>query len=88
MKTRHPRIWIHLMFLALQARSPNAMSSRDSSVTSLKNCWDTLKSENKSFLPIVTSAFPSARVKPFKKFMKLLFLPMQNFRIKIFYQTN
>lgn len=61
MKTRNPRIWIHLMFLALQARSESALSSRDSSVSSLKNCWDILKCENKTFLTLVTSAFPCAK---------------------------
>lgn len=61
MKTRNPRIWIHLMFLSLQARSQSALSSRDSSVSSLKNCWDILKCENKTFLTVVTSAFPCAK---------------------------
>lgn len=58
MRTRNPRIWIHLMFLALQARSASALSSRESSVSSLKHCWDILKCENKTFLTLVTSAFP------------------------------
>lgn len=62
MRTRNPRVWIHLMFLALQARSQSALSSRDSSVSSLKNCWDILKCENKTFLTLVTSAFPCAKV--------------------------
>ncbi|KAL1428304.1 hypothetical protein MTO96_002693 [Rhipicephalus appendiculatus] len=61
MKTKNPRIWIHLMFLALQARSTSALSTRESSVSSLKNCWDTLKYDNKSFLALVTSSFPSAK---------------------------
>ncbi|KAF5292632.1 hypothetical protein FQA39_LY13965 [Lamprigera yunnana] len=61
MRTRNPRIWIHLMFIALQARSPHALSSRDASVTSLKHCWDMLKCENKTFLTLVTSAFPCSK---------------------------
>lgn len=61
MKTKNPRIWIHLMFLALQARAPSALSSRETSVSSLRNCWDTLKVDNKTFLTLVTSAFPSAK---------------------------
>lgn len=61
MKTRNPRVWIHLMFLALQARAPMALSTREASVSSLKNCWDTLKADNKTFLTLVTSAFPSAK---------------------------
>ncbi|KAL0267786.1 UNVERIFIED_CONTAM: hypothetical protein PYX00_009955 [Menopon gallinae] len=61
MKTRNPKTWIHLMFLTLQARSQSALSSRDSSVSSLKNCWDILKCENKTFLTLVTSAFPCVK---------------------------
>ncbi|XP_044268267.1 protein melted isoform X3 [Tribolium madens] len=58
MRTRNPRIWIHLMFISLQARHAHALSSRDAQVASLKHCWDMLKCENKSFLTVVTSAFP------------------------------
>lgn len=58
MRTRNPRSWIHLMFLDLQAREQNALSSRDPSVSSLRYCWDILKCENKSFITLVTSAFP------------------------------
>ncbi|KAF4523803.1 hypothetical protein B566_EDAN013361 [Ephemera danica] len=63
MRTRNPRIWIHLMFLALQAKSQSALSSRETSVSSLKNCWDilNLKCENKTFLTLVTSAFPCSK---------------------------
>lgn len=58
MRTRNPRIWIHLMFIDLQARAQNALSSRDLSVSSLRHCWDILKCENKTFMTLVTSAFP------------------------------
>ncbi|XP_063619996.1 protein melted isoform X2 [Cydia splendana] len=61
MRTRAPRVWIHLMFLALQARHAAALSSRDASVSSLKHCWDILKCENKTFLTLVTSAFPGIK---------------------------
>ncbi|XP_076320376.1 protein melted-like isoform X2 [Tachypleus tridentatus] len=61
LKTKNPRIWIHLMFLALQARADLALSTRETSVSSLRNCWDTLKMDNKTFLTLVTSAFPSAK---------------------------
>ena len=61
MKSRHPRSWIHLMFLALQSRSQSALSTRDSGVSSLKNCWEILKCEEKSFSTLVTGAFPNAR---------------------------
>lgn len=58
MRTRNAKIWIHL---DLQSRSDHALSSYDSSVSSLKHCWDTLKFENKTFTTLVTSAFPPAR---------------------------
>ncbi|KAB7497865.1 Protein melted [Armadillidium nasatum] len=63
MKTRNPRIWIHLMFLALQVgpRSGVALSTRETQVSSLKNCWDILKCDNKTFITLVTSAFPSTK---------------------------
>ncbi|XP_066247641.1 protein melted [Euwallacea similis] len=61
MTTRNPRIWIHLMFLSLQARHSHALSSRDAQVASLKHCWDILKAENKTFLTLVTSAFPCSK---------------------------
>ncbi|CAG4907316.1 protein melted isoform X1 [Colias croceus] len=61
LRTRAPRVWIHLMFLALQARHAAALSSRDPTVASLKHCWDILKCENKTFLTLVTSAFPGLK---------------------------
>ncbi|XP_055627442.1 protein melted [Toxorhynchites rutilus septentrionalis] len=62
MRTRNPRTWIHLMFLDLQARAPqNALSSWDPSVSRLKHCWDTLKCENRTFITLVTSAFPNVK---------------------------
>ena len=61
MKTRNARIWIHLMFLALQAKAMSALCTRETSVNALKNCWDTLKADNRTFLTLVTSSFPSAK---------------------------
>ncbi|CAH0555735.1 unnamed protein product [Brassicogethes aeneus] len=61
MRTRNPKIWIHLMFISLQARHSHALSSRDAQVASLKHCWDILKCENKTFLTVVTSAFPCTK---------------------------
>ncbi|CAG2162715.1 unnamed protein product [Oppiella nova] len=61
MKTRNARIWIHLMFLALQAKATSALCTRETSVNALKNCWDILKADNKTFLTLVTSSFPSAK---------------------------
>lgn len=48
------------MFLDLQARSDQALSSYDNSVSSLKHCWDTLKFD-RTFITLATSAFPPAR---------------------------
>ncbi|CAD0196527.1 unnamed protein product [Chrysodeixis includens] len=61
LRTRLARVWIHLMFLALQARHAAALSSRDPTVASLKHCWDILKCENKTFLTLVTGAFPGIK---------------------------
>lgn len=60
-RTRNARLWIHLSFLDLQSRSEDALSSFDSSVASLKHCWDILKLDNRTFITLVTSAFPSVR---------------------------
>jgi len=65
MKSRHPRPWIHLMFLALQSRSQSALSTRDTGVSSLKNCWEIIKCEEKSFSTLVTGAFPPAKDQDF-----------------------
>lgn len=61
MRTKFAKTWIHLMFLDLQSRAEHALSSYDPSVSSLKHCWDTLRIENKSFITLVTSAFPPIR---------------------------
>jgi hypothetical protein len=60
-RTKFAKTWIHLMFLDLQSRAEHALSSYDPSVSSLKHCWDTLRIENKSFITLVTSAFPPIR---------------------------
>uniref|UniRef100_A0A1L8DMC8 Putative ph domain protein melted n=1 Tax=Nyssomyia neivai TaxID=330878 RepID=A0A1L8DMC8_9DIPT len=61
MRTRNPKTWIHLMFLDQQSRAQTALSSRDAAVSSLRHCWDILKCENKSFVTLATSAFPSTK---------------------------
>lgn len=61
MRTRHPKTWIHLMFLDQQARAGTALSSRDPGVSSLKHCWDILKCDTKSFVTLATSAFPQLK---------------------------
>ena len=48
----------------LQARSARAVCQQDPSVGNLKACWDTLKLDSgNSFVRLVTSSFPSARVR-------------------------
>lgn len=71
MKTRNAKIWIHLMFLALQSKAPRALCTSEGSVQALKNCWDTLScsssshlsksDKDRSFLTLVTSSFPSIK---------------------------
>ena len=48
--------------VGLQSRSTSAISTRESSVSALKNCWEILKCENISFVTLVTGAFPPAKV--------------------------
>ncbi|KAK7093613.1 hypothetical protein V1264_007332 [Littorina saxatilis] len=60
--TRLPKLWIHLMFLSVQANASAALSQRDTDVSCLKACWDALKGErNSSFLTVVTSSFPTQK---------------------------
>ncbi|ESO88785.1 hypothetical protein LOTGIDRAFT_234384 [Lottia gigantea] len=61
--TYQPRIWLHLMFLSIQAQSSSALSQRDLNVSNLKVCWDALKGERSggTFLTLITSAFPSMK---------------------------
>lgn len=61
MKTRNARIWIHIMFLALQSKASNPLCTSEPSVGDLKKCWDTIKTDNRTFLTLVTSSFPSAK---------------------------
>ncbi len=44
-----------------QAQSSSAISTREASVSALKNCWEILKFENISFVTLVTGAFPPAK---------------------------
>ncbi|CAL1527244.1 unnamed protein product [Lymnaea stagnalis] len=62
LNTRLPKLWVHLMFLSVQAQSKFALSQRDADVSCLKACWDALKGEtNSSFLALVTSSFPTQK---------------------------
>ncbi|XP_055333624.1 protein melted-like [Paramacrobiotus metropolitanus] len=59
-RTKIPKVWIHLMFLAIQARAAGALNQQDSAVHALKLCWDHLD-KGRDFSTLVTSAFPSSR---------------------------
>ncbi|KAI8795414.1 ventricular zone-expressed PH domain-containing protein 1 [Biomphalaria glabrata] len=62
LNTRFPKLWVHLMFLAVQAKSKFALSQKDVDVSCLKACWDALKGEtNSGFLALVTSSFPTQK---------------------------
>ncbi|KAH9495102.1 Ventricular zone-expressed PH domain-containing protein 1 [Bulinus truncatus] len=62
LNTRYPKHWVHLMFLAVQAKSKFALSQKDVDVSCLKACWDALKGEtNSGFLALVTSSFPTQK---------------------------
>ncbi|XP_037044917.1 protein melted isoform X2 [Bradysia coprophila] len=65
MRTRNPKTWIHLMFLDFQIRNyvkdSCALSSREPGISNLKNMWNMIKTENKSFTELVTSNFPSVK---------------------------
>lgn len=62
LNTRLPKLWIHLMFLSVQANATSALSQRDADVSCLKGCWDALRGErNSSFLTLVTSSFPTQK---------------------------
>ena len=52
-------IFINFYF---QARAPSALSTREASVSALKNCWEILKCEAISFVTLVTGAFPPPKV--------------------------
>lgn len=58
------RVYILILGYFLQARSEKAVSQQDVSVGNLKACWDRLKhSAGNSFVRLVTSSFPSQKVK-------------------------
>ena len=51
-----------LFYVFLQARASSALSTREGSVSALKNCWEILKCETISFVTLVTGAFPPPKV--------------------------
>ncbi|XP_061397050.1 protein melted [Musca vetustissima] len=65
MRTRNPKTWIHLMFLDFQVRhyvkEKSVLSTREPGISNLKNIWQILKCENRSFTELVTSQFPSIK---------------------------
>lgn len=60
--TQYPHVWIHLMFLDVQSSATSAFSSRDPLISALKNCWDILEYDTRSFTTLVTSAFPNDKI--------------------------
>ncbi|KAF6030945.1 VEPH1 [Bugula neritina] len=61
-KSKIPKLWLHLMFLNLQAKSSAALRLQDSRVSSLSGCWDWLQTDrNDSFVRLVTASFPSSK---------------------------
>ncbi|XP_030386427.1 protein melted [Scaptodrosophila lebanonensis] len=65
MRTRNPKTWIHLMFLDFQVRhfvkEKCVLSTREPGISNLKNIWQILKCENRSFTELVTSQFPQVK---------------------------
>lgn len=65
MRTRNPKTWIHLMFLDFQVRNyvkeKCVLSTREPGISNLKNIWQILKFENRTFTELVTSHFPSQK---------------------------
>lgn len=60
--TQYPHIWIHFIFLDIQASSTTtAFRSNDPLISDLKDCWDALKYGTQSFTTLTTSAFPSEK---------------------------
>ena len=51
-----------VFFSYFQARATSALSTREGSVSALKNCWEILKCESISFVTLVTGAFPPPKV--------------------------
>ena len=57
-----------VFFSYFQARATSALSTREGSVSALKNCWEILKCESISFVTLVTGAFPPPKVCMFNGF--------------------
>ena len=53
------------LFYRFQAKAASALSQHDYSISRLKTCWDSLQTDRTagSFLTLVTSSFPSAKVR-------------------------
>ncbi|KAH8302773.1 hypothetical protein KR044_010710 [Drosophila immigrans] len=65
MRTRNPKTWIHMIFLDFQVRhfvkEKCVLSTREPGISNLKNIWQILKCENRSFTELVTSQFPQVK---------------------------
>ena len=63
-----------VFFSYFQARATSALSTREGSVSALKNCWEILKCESISFVTLVTGAFPPPKVCMFNIFLTTSYL--------------
>lgn len=61
-RTKNAKIWIHLMFLAIQEQSQRPVTAQDTAVANLRSTWDAVRVDSScSFVKLVTSNFPSAK---------------------------
>ncbi|KAI8488512.1 Pleckstrin y domain [Branchiostoma belcheri] len=61
--SRHPKLWLHFMFLHIQAKERNALSKQDARIQSLLTQWERIKRRGVLTLEghIMQSDFPSER---------------------------
>ncbi|KAI8489822.1 Pleckstrin y domain [Branchiostoma belcheri] len=61
--SRHPKLWLHLMFLHIQAKERSALSKQDTRIQSLLTQWERIKRRGVLTLEghIMQSDFPSER---------------------------
>eukprot|EP00058_Branchiostoma_floridae_P028550 XP_002614041.1 hypothetical protein BRAFLDRAFT_113731 [Branchiostoma floridae] len=61
--SRHPKLWLHLMFLHIQAKERSALSKQDQRIQSLITQWERIKRRGVLTLEghVMQSQFPSER---------------------------
>lgn len=52
----------NISIISLQVKEKSVLSTREPGISNLKNIWQILKCENRSFTELVTSQFPSIKV--------------------------